>query len=153
MYSDSDLNIFKSQSTSSPSPAPACENVIVQCKQTLFDNPIKLVTLLVTSICVVYLINLTVKYVIKDQHYKVRPKRKAILMAFASNILLMAVYIMGPSFSLGMDVVSVMLLSAVMLGMIAVVDGTKDMDLIEGTLFIAIQASFFYMFYHFSSKA
>lgn len=147
-----DPSLLKSYRASA-SPAPACENVIVQCKQTLFDNPIKLVTLLVTSICVVYLINLTVKYVVKEQHYKVRPKRKAILLAFVSNVLLMAVYIMGPQFSFGMDVVSVMLLSAVMLGLISIVDGTKDMDLIEGGLFIAIEASFFYMFYHFSSKA
>lgn len=129
-----------------------CPNVVMQCQQTLFDNPIKLITLVVCSISCVYIVNLAVKFVVKDQHYKVRPKRKAILLAFVSTILLIAIYLMGPKSSLGMDVISVMLVSAVILGLLAIIDGTKDMDSVEGCLFVSIQAIIFYMFYHFSSS-
>lgn len=148
------MDLFET-STEKTQPVGVCPKVVAQCQQTLFDNPIKLITLAVCSICFVYIVDLAIKFVVKEQHYKVRPKRRAILQAFVSNVLLIAIYLMGTgglSSGLKVDVVSVMLVASVILGLVAVVNGSKDMDVLEGSLFVAVEAACFYMFYHFTSK-
>ena len=133
-------------------PKTECPNVLMQCKQTLLDDPIKLITLVVCSLSAVYIVDMGITWSVQEHHYKSRAKRRALIQCVISNLLLLTVYFIGIDPMMNMNVVSILLLTAVILGLFSVVNGTKHMEPAEGGVFVTVEALFFFLFYKMSSK-
>lgn len=128
-----------------------CPNVLMQCQKTILDNPVKLVTLVVCSLGAVYLMDLGIQWTVENNHYKSRGVRRAILQIIVTNALLLAVYYLGIDPNMNVNLVSILLLSAMVMGIFSVVNITKTMPPLHGGLFVAFQTTCFYLFYKYTS--